>query len=126
MSTLGVSTFQPAMELSPDGKFIVLAADGTFRIFDTGSNPVSPALVATVHGTVPTGATAVFLAFPRIVGGHLFSLDTFDNVIHIFNFNPAAGDFTEQANFAVSAATAEIESLRRSNSRRKIDLFHLA
>jgi hypothetical protein len=109
MTTLGVSTFQPTMEVSPDGKFIVLAADdGTFHIFDIGSNPVSPALVAIVHGTVPTGATGVFLSFPRIVGGHLFSMDTSDNVINIFNFNPAAGDFAELANFTVPGATAEI------------------
>lgn len=111
MATLGVSTFQLAMEVSPDGKFIVLNADdGTFHIFDIGSNPVSPAPVATLHGTVPTGAPGVFLSSPRIVGGHLFSLDTFDNVINIFNFNPAAGDFAELANFAVPGFSAEIES----------------
>jgi DNA-binding beta-propeller fold protein YncE len=111
MATLGVTTFQPTMEVSPDGKFIVLAAhDGTLHVFDIGSNPVSPALVATLHGTVPAGATAVFLDFPRIVGGHLFSLDTFNNVISIFNFNPAAGDFAEQADFFVPGTTAEIES----------------
>ena len=111
MAKLGVSTFQPTMEVSPDGKFIVLGADdGTLHIFDIGSNPVSPALVAILHGTVPTGATALFLSFPRIVGGHLFSMDTSDNVVNIFNFNPAAGDFAEQASFAVPAATAEIIS----------------
>ncbi|HEU5415637.1 MAG TPA: cytochrome D1 domain-containing protein [Candidatus Angelobacter sp.] len=111
MTTLGASTFQPTMEVSSDGKFIVLLGDdGSFRIFDIGSNPAVPALVATVHGTVPAGATAVFLASPRIVGGHLFSMDMSDNVVNIFNFNPAASDFTELANFAVPGATALIES----------------
>lgn len=111
MATLGVSFLQPTMEVSPDGKFIVLDADdGALHIFDIGSNPVSPSLVAILHGTVPTGAPGVFLGFPRIVGGHLFSLDTSDNVVNIFNFNPAAGDFSEQANFAVPGATAEILS----------------
>jgi DNA-binding beta-propeller fold protein YncE/outer membrane protein assembly factor BamB len=126
MASLGVSTFQPTMEISPDGKFIVLIADdGTFRIFDIGSNPVSPALFATVHGTVPVGRTSVFLGSPRIVGGRLFSLDTFDNVVNIFNFNPAANDFTELANFAVPGATAAIESCGDVTPDGKIIYFPL-
>lgn len=104
-STLGFVFFEPTMELSSDGRLIVLGGDdGTLRIFDVGTNPNSPALVATLHGTSPAGLPAVFLGFPRIVGNRLFSFDINNNIVNVFNFLPATGDFTELANIAIPGA----------------------
>lgn len=109
IATLAVSSFQGTMEISPDSKFIVLSADdGSFRIFDIAVNPNNPVLAAVLHGTIPPGKSAVFLGFPRIVGGRLFSLDTFDNVVNIFNFNSASRDFSELASYAVPGNTTDI------------------
>ena len=108
--TLGFSFFQPSMELSSDGKLIVIGGDdGNLRIFDVGTNPASPALVATLHGSTPPGLQPVFLGFPRIVGDRLFSFDISTNVINIFNFRPATNDFAELANFAIPGPTTDLE-----------------
>jgi len=109
-TALGFASFEPSMELSSDGKLIVIGGDdGNLRIFDVGTNPSSPALVATVHGSTPPGLQPVFLGFPRIVGDRLFSFDISTNVINIFNFRPATNDFTELANFAIPGPTTDLE-----------------
>jgi YVTN family beta-propeller protein len=111
-STLGFAFFEPTMELSADGRLIVLGGDdGALRIFDVGTNPSVPSLVATLHGTTPAGLQAVFLGFPRIVGNKLFSFDINTNIINIFNFNPAANDFSELADFAFPGATTDLEAV---------------
>jgi DNA-binding beta-propeller fold protein YncE len=111
-STLGFAFFEPTMELSADGRLIVLGGDdGALRIFDVGTNPNAPSLVATLHGTSPAGLPAVFLGFPRIVGSRLFSFDINNNIVNIFNFKPAASDFSELANFAVPGATTDLEAV---------------
>jgi len=111
-TTLGFAFFEPSMELSSDGKLIVIGGDdGNLRIFDVGTNPSSPTLVATLHGSTPPGLQPVFLGFPRIVGERLFSFDISTNVINIFNFKPATGDFTELANFAMPGPTTDLEAL---------------
>lgn len=109
-TALGFAFFEPSMELSSDGKLIVIGGDdGNLRIFDVGTNPVSPALVATLHGSTPPGLQPVFLGFPRIVGDRLFSFDISTNVINIFNFKPATNDFTELANFVIPGPTTDLE-----------------
>jgi len=111
-TTLGFAFFEPTMELSADGRLIVLGGDdGALRIFDVGTNPNAPSLVATLHGTSPAGLPAVFLGFPRIVGNRLFSFDINSNIVNIFNFNPGANDFSELANFAVPGATTDLEAV---------------
>jgi hypothetical protein len=109
--TLGFAFFEPTMELSADGRLIVLGGDdGALRIFDVGTNPAVPSLVATVHGTSPAGLPTVFLGFPRIVCNKLFSFDINTNIVNIFNFNPAANDFSELANFAFPGVTTDLEA----------------
>jgi WD40 repeat protein len=111
-SALGFVFFEPTMELSADGKLIVLGGDdGALRIFDVGTNPTAPSLVATLHGTSPAGLPPVILGFPRIVGNRLFSFDLRTNIVNIFNFNPAASDFSELANFAVPGETTDLETV---------------
>ncbi|MBZ5508613.1 MAG: IPT/TIG domain-containing protein [Acidobacteriia bacterium] len=109
-TTLGFAFFEPTMELSADGRLIVLGGDdGALRVFDVGTNPTAPSLVATLHGTSPAGLPQVFLGFPRIVGNRLFSFDLNTNIVNIFNFNPAANDFSELANFAIPGPTTDLE-----------------
>lgn len=111
-STLGFAFFEPTMELSADGRLIVLGGDdGALRVFDVGTNPTTPSLVATLHGTSPVGLPPVFLGFPRIAGNRLFSFDINNNIVNVFNFNPAANDFSELANFAFPGATTDLEAV---------------
>jgi len=111
-STLGFASFEPTMELSADGRLIVLGGDdGALRVFDVGTNPATPSLVATLHGTSPAGLPPVFLGFPRIVGNRLFSFDINNNIVNVFNFKPAANDFAELANFAFPGATTDLEAV---------------
>jgi hypothetical protein len=53
----------------------------------------------------------VILEFPRIIGDRLFAFDIDHNVISIFNFNPAAHDFSQLANFTVPAPSALITAV---------------
>jgi len=99
MATLGVSFLQPALELSPDGNFLVLLAnDGSAHIFDVHS-PATPVLVTAIHGTPPVGFRPLLLR-PRIIGNTMYTFDSAQNVVAIFNFNPAANDFSQLATFA--------------------------
>ncbi|HKV93318.1 MAG TPA: hypothetical protein VJW20_12290 [Candidatus Angelobacter sp.] len=103
MGTLGVSAFQPALELSPDAKFLVLVADdGSAHVFDV-SSPATPIPFATIHGTPPAGFSSLRLQ-PRIIGNTMYTFDFLQNVVAIFNFNPAANDFSQLATFAFPAA----------------------
>lgn len=98
-STLGVSFFQPTMEISPDGRFLLMNADdGSAHVFDI-SNPAAPALFTIIQGTPPAGFGPLQVT-PRIVGDTLYAFDQLQNVAAIFNFKPASNDFTQLATFA--------------------------
>ena len=102
MGTLGVSAFQPMLELSPDGRFLVLVAnDGSAHVFDI-SNPPAPILFATIQSTPPAGFGPLLL-LPRIIGNTMYTFDHVQNVVAIFNFNPAANNFSQLATFAFPA-----------------------
>ncbi len=108
MGTLGVSAFQPMLELSPDGRFLVLVAnDGSAHVFDI-SNPAAPVLFATIHGTPPAGFGPLVLQ-PRIIGNTMYTFDIFQNVVAIFNFNPGANNFSQLATFAIPATPTNFE-----------------
>jgi DNA-binding beta-propeller fold protein YncE len=51
------------------------------------------------------------LGFPRIAGNRLFSFDINNNIVNVFNFQPAANDFSELANFAFPGATTDLEAV---------------
>jgi hypothetical protein len=102
MGTLGVSAFQPMLELSPDARFLVLVAnDGSAHVFDI-SNPPAPILFATIQSTPPAGFRPLLLE-PRIIGNTMYTFDIFQNVVAIFNFNPGANNFSQLATFAIPA-----------------------
>jgi hypothetical protein len=102
MGTLGVSAFQPALELSPDARFLVLVADdGSAHVFDV-SSPAAPVPFATIHGTPPAGFGPLRLQ-PRIIGNTMYTFDFLQNVVAIFNFNPAANNFSQLATFVIPA-----------------------
>jgi WD40 repeat protein len=108
MGTLGVAAFQPMLELSPDGRFLVLVAnDGSAHVFDI-SNPAAPVLFATIHGTPPAGFGPLVLQ-PRIIGNTMYTFDIFQNVVAIFNFNPGANNFSQLATFAIPATPTNFE-----------------
>ncbi|HEY6351021.1 MAG TPA: hypothetical protein VI636_16585 [Candidatus Angelobacter sp.] len=115
---LNINPFQLTMEVSPDGKFIILEGPlpqgDPFGIYDV-SNPTAPALAATIHGN-PPNTPVIILEFPRIVGNRLFAFDIDHNIVTIFNFNPAASDFSLIGQFnlpgavGVLAAVADVSS----------------
>jgi DNA-binding beta-propeller fold protein YncE len=111
VASLGALAFQLTMDVSPDGKFLVLInKDDNFAVFDV-SNPTNPVLVTTIIGAPTPNQPKVILEFPRIVGNRLFAFDIDHNVISIFNFNPAAHDFSQLANFTVPGNSALITAV---------------
>jgi hypothetical protein len=97
-STFGFTGFQPALELTPDGKYLLATADdGRIQVLDVFSHPLAPALMTTL-GTVPPSGAALT---PRVVGNILYAFDPFRNLVDIFNFNPAVNDFAELGNFTI-------------------------
>jgi hypothetical protein len=100
LSSLNVSVFQFAPQVTPDGKFLILLnSDFSVGVFDI-SNPTLPALVASIVGTPPAGFTQMFLT-PKVVGNRLYGFDQGQNIVAIFNFNPAANDFTQLGAMAI-------------------------
>lgn len=110
-ATLGMLPFQLTMDISSDGKFLVLVSQGdNFLIVDV-STPTQPVVVTTLIGAPTANQPKVILEFPRIVGNRLFAFDIDHNIVSIFNFNPAARDFSELANFTVPGPVAIITAV---------------
>jgi hypothetical protein len=111
-ATLGVSGFQFAPEISPDGNYLLLICDdGTISVFDI-TTPAYPLLAGKIAGTIPPGFTQIFLT-PRVVGNRVYTFDLNDNLVAIFNFkpvpgNPAASDFSQLGNTFVLGGTPTI------------------
>jgi cell wall-associated NlpC family hydrolase len=106
-AALGISPgFQPNLELSPDGRFLVAnSADFSSLLVFGITTPATPTLVATVRGTTPLPG------FPRIVGSRLYSFDNTVNTVVVFNFNPAQNDFAELATFVVPGTLSEFGAI---------------
>ena len=110
-AALGMLPFQLTMDISADGKYLVLVSQGdNFLIFDI-THPASPALVATLIGASTPEHPKVILEFPRIVGDRLFAFDIDHNIVSIFNFKPATGNFSELADFTIPGPTAIITAV---------------
>ena len=108
-STLGISDFQPNMELSLDGKLLTLIDNsGGILVMDVGTDPTNPTLKVRIQGTAPQGLQPLGLGFQRIVGKRLFAFDQVQNVVDIFNFDPAANNFSELGAFGFSAAGTDL------------------
>jgi hypothetical protein len=102
-STLGMSDFQPNMELSPDGKMLALTDNaGAILVMDVSTNPANPTLVARLQGTAPAGLQPLSLGGQRIIGKRLFAFDAVQNVVDVFNFDSAVPNFSELGAFAFS------------------------
>lgn len=109
--SINMLPFQLTMDISADGKYLVVVSKGdNFLVLDV-SNPTHPVVVTTLVGALLPGIPKVILEFPRIVGNRLFAFDIDHNVVSVFNFNPAAGDFTELGNFLIPGPTAVITAV---------------
>src|SRR5205807_539437 len=65
---LGARAFQLTLDVSADGKFLVLvSAQDNFQIVDI-SDPTHPFVVTTIIGAPTPDAPHVILEFPRIIG----------------------------------------------------------
>jgi hypothetical protein len=94
LTSLGVSLFQFAPEVTADGKLLLLTNDdGSVSVFDI-NNPAAPSLFAIVVGTPPAGFSQIFLT-PKVVGNRMYAFDQIQNLVAIFNFNPAGNDFAQ-------------------------------
>jgi WD40 repeat protein len=98
-STLNVDGCQLHIEITPDGKFMLLGgADGKIHIFDIGVNPMNPAPFATITPHAPVSFSVLSLPSLRIVPGtpnRLLAYDSTQNLVAAFNFDPVTQDFSQ-------------------------------
>ena len=105
MSSLGADDTQQEVEVSPDGKTLLLQqyyynggeyAGNNIMVYDIVTNPKSPTLLATITGSVPSGVPPYFYSF-QVVGNRLFALDTNSQSILAFNFDDVHLNFSQLA-----------------------------
>lgn len=105
LSPTGVAGFQGHIEVSPDGKSLLLAAvGGGIGVFDIGVNPMSPTYVATINGPAPAGLlTPRFFEYriPKNVPTQLVAFDQIQNVVGLFNFDRANNNFAFEGSVIV-------------------------
>jgi DNA-binding beta-propeller fold protein YncE len=101
----GLAGFQGHIEVSPDGKsLLLLAANGGVAVFDIGTNPMNPSYVTTITGTPPAGFGPLnFLEYriPKNVPNELVAFDSLQNVIQIFNFDRAGSNFSQLGSIVI-------------------------
>ncbi len=106
MSSLGAYDYQQNVEVSPDGKSLLLQqyygpGNGyNIMVYDIVTNPKSPALLATITGSVPSGVPPYLYAF-QVVGNRLFALDTNSESVLAFNFDVAHSNFSQLAAYGL-------------------------
>lgn len=104
-SELNVAGFQGHIEVSPDGKTLLLAGlDNNIHVFDISSDPLTPSPLALVVAQAPPGFLPLNLSTFRIpanAANILFAFDPVQNVVAEFNFNRTAGDFSQLGAVAI-------------------------
>lgn len=109
-ATLGDNGFQGHVEVTPDGKSLILVnGAGTFTgagsllVFDIGANPLSPTLLTTISGSTPAGLSQPMFTNFRVVGKNLFAFDSGQNIIEAFNFDRSVtpANFSQISSFVV-------------------------
>jgi DNA-binding beta-propeller fold protein YncE len=105
MSSLGADDYQYIVQVSPDGRSLLLqnyyfGSDGyvgqNVMVYDIATNPKNPTLLATITGSVPGGITPYLNSF-QVVGNRLFALDTNSQDILAFNFDDVHMNFDQLA-----------------------------
>ena len=112
MSSLGADDNQYNLEVSPDGRSLLLQA-GYFSggygenimVYNVATNPKSPTLLATITGSVPGGA-APWLYSYQVVGNRLFATDINSNSILAFNFDDVHLNFNQLAAYKLPITEA--------------------
>jgi hypothetical protein len=108
MSSLGADDLQYSLQISPDGRFLLLQAyydsysGYDILVFDIDNYPEPPTLVATITGNVP-GPYPPYLYYFQVVGNRLFALDTNSNSVLAFNFVPPS-NFSQLAAYQLPSA----------------------
>ena len=108
MSALGAADLQEKLQVSPDGRSLLLQAfydnDSGYDIvvYDISSNPKSPTLLATITGSVPDGSSPYFYGF-QVIGNRLFALDINSGSILAFNFDIAHMNFSQLATYRITS-----------------------
>ena len=116
-TTLGVAFFQTAVYVTPDGKSLLLFdhplatpystvvnAGQQIKVFDIGTTPMNPTLVATITGSaVPQAGLSASYYFSsyQVVGNRLFALDVLQHAVVAFNFDRANQKFSQLGAFRV-------------------------
>lgn len=89
--SLGIAGFQGHIEVSADGKSLLLAAtNGGVSVFDIGTNPMSPQFIATMTGSTPAGLfppTFFEYRFPKNVAHRVVTYDQLQNILAVFYFD---------------------------------------
>ncbi len=103
ITTLGADVSQTHIQVTPDGKSLLLSGTGqqTIKAYDISANPLSPALVRTITGSgAPTKNPPLFYWF-QVVGTtspRLFAYDSAQRYVQAFDFSTGAalGSYTIQ------------------------------
>jgi len=101
-TALGVSAFQLAVYVTPDGKSLLLANDaGGINVFDISGSRTNPTLVTTITGSTPAGLAAPSFGSYQVVGTRLFAYDNIQDLVESFNFDRSAPNFAQTGSFAI-------------------------
>lgn len=107
LSNVGASFNQNQMNVTPDGKYLVLQMSNTSQIglFNL-ANPTAPVQTNTLTGNVPAGYAAVSFGQYLVSGDRLYALGNLSNnigfvhtILEVFRYDPAANDFSWLANY---------------------------
>lgn len=98
-STLNVAGLQGHIEVSPDGKALLLAGlDNGIHVFDIAANPMVPSPLAVITSQPPSGFLPLNLSTFRIpanLPSLLIAFDPFQNIVASFNFDRAGLNFAQ-------------------------------
>jgi hypothetical protein len=106
--SLGVAGKQTEMIVSPDGQSLLLSGSGatygSIVVLDIGNDPKNPAPVTSIRGMAPAhvgGGGDLTPVSWKVVGDHLFTLDSIKSVVAVFNFDRVHSNFTQIAAYAL-------------------------
>jgi WD40 repeat protein len=98
-SSLNVAGLQAHIEVSPDGRALLLAGlDNAIHVFDIAANPMVPSPLAVITSQPPSGFLPLNLSSFRIPAnqpGLLIAFDPFQNIVASFNFDRASLNFAQ-------------------------------
>jgi len=106
--SLGGAGEQTEMIVSPDGQSLLLSGSGatygSIVVLDIGNDPKNPTQVTSIRGMAPAhvgGGGNLTPVSWKVVGDHLFTLDSIKSVVAAFNFDRVHSNFTQIAAYAL-------------------------